>query len=85
MHDFQEQCQTVFHAILRFGNKAHISYQAQIHTGFHHFMEIGQICCNKYIIINNKKLFKLKSRDEIICRFARLHPRRMELANILCE
>ena len=43
----------------------------------------GQIFHNKYIF--DKRLSTLKSRDEIIRRFARLHPRRMELANIVSE
>ena len=55
------------------------SLQARIHTGFHRFTEIGQIFHNKYIFNNNKILSKLKLRDEIIRRFVRLHPRRMEL------
>ena len=55
------------------------SLQARIHTGFHRFTEIGQIFHNKYIFNDNKILSKLKLRDEIIRRFARLHPRRMEL------
>ena len=55
------------------------SLQARIHTGFHRFTEIGQIFHNKYIFNNNEILSKLKLRDEIIRRFARLHPRRMEL------
>ena len=55
------------------------SLQARIHYGFHRFTEIGQIFHNKYIFNNNKILSKLKLRDEIIRRFARLHPRRMEL------
>ena len=48
--------------------------QAWIHTRLHHFKEIGQICHNKYIFtnINKNKLSKLKSRDEIIRRSARL-------------
>ena len=36
---------------------------------------------DRYIFNNNKQLSKLKSRDEIIRRFARLHPLRRELAN----
>ena len=51
--------------------------QVQTHTGFHHFMEIGKICHNKNIFINNNnnnnKLSKLKLRDEIIRWFGRLH------------
>ena len=51
--------------------------QVQIHTSFHHFMEIGKICHNKNIFSNNNndnnKLSKLKLRNEIIRRFARLH------------
>ena len=50
--------------------------QPRIHTGFHRFTEIGQSFYNKYILI--KKNSRLKSRDEIIRRFASLHPRRME-------
>ena len=34
---------------------------------------------------NNNKLSKVKLRDEIIRRYARLHLRRMELANIVSE
>ena len=55
--------------------------QARIHTGFHRFTENGQTCQNKYIFNNNKQLSKLKPRDEIIRRFARLHSWRRELAN----
>ena len=29
-----------------------VSFQARIHTGFYHFMEIGQIFHNKYIFKN---------------------------------
>ena len=56
--------------------------QAQTHTSFLHFTETSQSFHNKYIFNTKKHLSKLKSRDEIICRFARLHLRRMELANI---
>ena len=49
-----------------------VSVQARIHTGFHRFTEIGQIFHNRYI---KEKTFQV----------ARLHPRRMELANILSE
>ena len=70
--------------------------QAWIHNGFHRFTEIGQIFHNKYIF-NHKKLSQLKSCSiyptynmeinlyELIRRFAWLHPRRTELANILSE
>ena len=34
---------------------------------------------------NNNKLSKVKLRDKIIRRYARLHLRRMELANIVSE
>ena len=130
MHDFQEQCQTVFHAILHlilFSSKQCIIKQFIIRFGFCDILEfyfigsVGVIMTYKQtfefhteamklmyptthrsipvstilwklvrsVAINIllsiiRKLFKLKSRDEIICRFARLHPR-MELANILCE
>ena len=56
--------------------------RARIHTFFHHFTEIGQIFHIKHIFKINK-LSMMKSRDEIIGRFARRYPRRMELANIL--
>ena len=63
---------------IKFLNPDHV----QIHTGFHHFMEIGKICHNKNIFSNNNnnnnKLSKLKLRDEIIRWFARLHSRRMD-------
>ena len=49
-----------------------MSVRARIHTGFHRFTEIGQIFRNRYI---KEKTFQV----------ARLHPRRMELANILSE
>ena len=56
--------------------------RARIHTFFHHFTEIGQIFHIKHIFKINK-LSMMKSRDEIIGRFARRYPRKMELANIL--
>ena len=48
--------------------------QVWIHTSLHRFTEIGQICHHKYIFnnINKNKLPKLKSRDKIIRRSARL-------------
>ena len=48
--------------------------QARIHTCFHHSTEIVQIFDKRYIF-NKEKTFQV----------ARLHPRRMELANILSE
>ena len=57
--------------VVEFSDKG--SFQARIHTGFHHLTEIGQIFHNKYIF-NKKKLST-----------ASLHPRIMELANILSE
>ena len=35
--------------------------QARIHTGFHRFMEIGQIFHNRYIFLIKKKKSKLQS------------------------
>ena len=49
--------------------------QAQIHTGFHRFTEVSQILHSGYILNKDKKIFQV----------ARLHPRSMELANILFE
>ena len=34
--------------------------QAQIHTGFHRFTEIGQVCHNKYIFNNNRRTFQVE-------------------------
>ena len=54
------------------------------HTFFHLFTEIVQIFHTKYIFnIKNSPYWNWEMR--IIGRFARLYPRRMELANILSE
>ena len=68
--------------------------QARIHTGFHRFTEIGQIYKRDIFLV--KKTFQVDilfhihynmktDHDEMILRFARLHHRRMELANIPSE
>ena len=62
--------------------------QARIHTGFHRFMEISQIFHNKYIFFILKANFPdkiSKNRLDFLRLFARLHPKRMELANIQPE
>ena len=56
--------------------------QALIHTGFHRFTEIGQIFLIVNVLLIKKKLSKLKSGKWV---GQMLHPRRMELANILSE
>ena len=66
-----------------------------IQTSFYLFTEIGQIFHNENIF-NLKKTFQVEillhihrnmeiDLDKIIHRFARLHPRRLELTNILSE
>jgi len=62
---------------------------ADQHPDFHRFTEIGQIFHDKYNFNNKKtiqvKIWRFTLIHEIIRRFARPHPRRMELANILSE
>ena len=49
------ECEQLF-----FGVEHYVTRQARIHTGFHRFMEIGQIFHNKYIF-NNKNTFQVET------------------------
>ena len=58
---------------------------ADQHPDFHRFTEIGQSFHSIIKKTIHVKIWKFTLMHEIIRRFARPHPRRIELANILSE